>query len=257
MRTALIAAVVVGFAIAHAEELKWPSDEARALGEQATELHKQAQREKDDKKYQEAHALYQKYLAKYHDLADGDVSYFDAELLFHLQRYEEAAKMYERVITVAPTGKHASEAAYADVVSTKNAAHQPNEAGGKPPCPDMKPCQIPPDIQRLAAAFDRYVAVVPGNKERPTMEYRRARIYYEYQHLAEPAPMFAHIFAVYPDHELATYSANLELDCLAILKRYDQLRALVERIKKSPAMKDATTQQQVREIDAGLKKRGK
>ena len=47
------------------------------------------------------------------------------------------------------------------------------------------------------------------------------------------------------------------MDCLALVKRYRELRALVERVKKSPAMKDATTQQQVRDVEAGLKKLGK
>jgi hypothetical protein len=37
------------------------------------------------------------HLAKYPDVNDGLLSYFDAGLLFALQRYEEAAKMYERV----------------------------------------------------------------------------------------------------------------------------------------------------------------
>jgi hypothetical protein len=47
------------------------------------------------------------------------------------------------------------------------------------------------------------------------------------------------------------------MDCFALLKRYRDLRALVERVKKSPIMKDATTQQQVRDVDAELKKKGK
>ena len=123
----------------------------------------------------------------------------------------------------------------------------------------MKPCPIPADMQRLLRAFDRYLAIVPATaKDRATMEYRRARVYYDFQHFDEAAPIFAHIVANYPDSELATYSTNLEIDCLAILKRYDQLRTLIERVKKNPAqMKDETTQKLVREMDAGLKKKGK
>ena len=93
--------------------------------------------------------------------------------------------MYERAITVAPNGKFADEAAYACVISTKNAVRTTDQTSGKPPCPDKKPCAIPSDVQRLAAAFDRYLAVVPASEDRPTMEYRRARIWYDYQHFAE------------------------------------------------------------------------
>jgi predicted metal-dependent HD superfamily phosphohydrolase len=107
-------------------------------------------------------------------------------------------------------------------------------------------------------AFERYLAIVtPTNKDRATMEYRRAQTLYAYNHFAEAAPVFDHVFVAYPGNELATYSANLEMDCLAILKRYGDLRALVERVKKSPVMSDATTQKQVRDNEAALKKLGK
>src|SRR6185369_17310935 len=111
---------------------------------------------------------------------------------------------------------------------------------------DMKPCAIPADLQRLLAAFDRYLAIVSATaKDRANMEYRRAKVFYDYQHFAEAAPIFDHVVIAYPDNELATYAANLEMDCLAILKRYDPLRALVERVKKNATlMKDETTQKQ-------------
>ena len=248
MRTALVSIVLLA-GVAQAD----PSPQA--LLDEASTLHKQAQKDHDAQKYERAHQLYQQYLAKNPDDANATTSFFDAELLFHLQRYAEAARMYDRVLTLAPKGKYADEAAYAFVMSTKNAARPTDQKDAKPPCPDLKPCAIPPDLQRLVGAFDRYLALT--NKERPVMEYRRARIFYEYQHFAEAAPQFEHIFASDPDNELATYSANLEMDCLAILKRYDELRALVERVKKSPAMRDAVVQQQVRDNEAALKKLGK
>ena len=165
-------------------------------------------------------------------------------------------RYYERAVTVDPKGRFAKEAAYAAMVSMKNAVHVPE--GGKSPCPDNKPCAIPPDLQRLVAAFNRYLAVVPDSPERSNVEYRRARVYYEHNHFAEAAPLFDHILTSYPDNELAVYSANLEMDCLAILKRYDELRALVERVKRNPTlMKDETTQKQVRDNEAALKKLGK
>lgn len=257
MRTALIAACIIG-GVSSADVLKWPSDAARQLGEHATAIHKQAQKTHDAAAYEQAHKLYQEYLAKYSDLPDANLSFYDAELLFHLQRYDEAARMYERATTIAPHGKFARDAAYGLVIATKNAAtHNPEAPDAGAPCPDMKPCPIPPDMQRLVSAFDKYLALVPESSETLSIYYRKARVYYDYQHFAEAAPLFDHIFTKAPEHELATYSANLEMDCLTMLKRYDELRALVERVKKSPAIKDSATQQQVRSVEAGLKKRGK
>lgn len=250
MRTALVAAILLS-AVAHAQA---PS---RALLDEASQLHQQAQRDHDKAKYERAHQLYQQYLAGNRDDADASTSFFDAELLFRLERYDEAATMYERVTTLAPKGKHTDEAAYGFVIAAKNAVKSDNGSQGKPPCPEPKPCPIPADQQRLLAAFDRYLQVTAKSADRPNIEYRRARVFYERNHFAEAAQQFDHVFTTYPDHELATYSANLEMDCLAILKRYDELRALVERVKKSPSMADEVTQKQVRDNDAALKKRGK
>jgi cellulose synthase operon protein C len=252
MRTAL-ALLVLCAGVARADE-----PDAKRLMELATVAHKHAQETKDAKDYEQAASLYQQYFAKPDHPEEHAMSFHYAELLFRLQRYEEAAKYYDRAVTVDPKGKFAKEAAYGTMISMRNATDTPDRARGKPPCPDTKPCPIPQDLQRLVAAFDHYMAIVPESPERTNVEYRRARVYYEHNHFAEAAPQFDHILVAHPDNELAVYSANLEMDCLAILKRYDELRALVERVKKNPVlMKDATTQQQVRDNDAALKKHGK
>src|SRR6476619_2323032 len=113
------------------------------------------------------------------------MAFYYGELLFNMQRYDQASKMYERSITVEPKGKFADEAAYAYVISTKNAIHQ--DHSGKPACPtEDKPCAIPADQQRLLTAFERYLAIVtPTNKDRATMEYRRAQLFYQYNHFVE------------------------------------------------------------------------
>lgn len=257
MRTALVLLLLFA-GTARATE---PNDpEAKRLMDLATVAHKHAQETKDAKDYEQARQLYEQYFARPAHPEEAAMSFYYAELLFRMQRYDEAAKYYDRSLTVDPKSKFADEAAYALVMSTKNAVKTPNPTpNSPPPCPDMKPCPIPADMQRLLAAFDRYLAIVPATaKDRATMEYRRARVFYDFQHFAEAAPIFDHILTTYPDTELAAYSANLEMDCLAILKRYDPLRALVERVKKNPLlMKDEVTQREVREIDAGLKKKGK
>jgi cellulose synthase operon protein C len=252
MRTALVLLMLCA-GVARAEE-----PDASALMQLATVAHKHAQQTKDPKDYEKAAGLYEQYFAKPVHPEEHAISFYYAELLFHMQRYDDAANYYDRAVTVDPKGKFVREAAYGALVSRKNAIHSPQETGGKPLCPDSNPCPIPEDQQRLVASFERYITIVPNSPERSNVEYRRARIFFEHNHFAEAAPMFDHIVIAYPDNELAIYSANLEMDCLALLKRHDALRSLVERVKKSPTlMKDATTQKQVRDNEAALKKLGK
>lgn len=220
----------------------------------ATATHKDAQQSHNAKKLEQAAGYYERYFAQ-PDAKEAVMAFYYGELLFTMQRFAEAAKMYERNITLEPKGKFAKQAAYAFMLATKNAVKTPpptpNTAA---PCTTPQPCPIPADLQRLIGAFDRYEAIVPDSPERPSVEYRRARLYYDYHHYAEAAPRFDHVFVAYPSNELATYAANLEMDCLAELKRWSELRALVERVKKSASMSDATTQAQVRDVEAALKK---
>lgn len=250
MRTALMLVLLCAAPARAADD-----GEANRWAELATTTHKAAQQTKDAKKYEEAAGYYEKYFA-HPDDKEAVMAFYYAELLFKMQRYDQAAKYYDRNVTLDPKGKLAKQAAYAAMISWKNTIPAPEDPK-KSPCPDTKPCPISADLQRLLAAFDRYLAIVPESPEVPTVEYRKARVYYEHNHFAEAAPLFDHIFVTYPNTELAAYSANLEMDCFAILKRYDALRALVERVKKSPAMKDPVVQQQVRDNEAALKKLGK
>ena len=253
MRTALVLMVLCAGVVRAAEPT---DDEAARLMELASVAHKHAQQTKDPKDYAAAAALYEQYFARPARPHEYEMTFHFAELLFKQQRYAEAAQYYDRNVTLDPKGKFAKEAAYAAMISWKNTIPSPADPK-KWPCPDAKPCPISANLQRMLAAFDRYLAIVPESPEVPTVEYRKARVYYEHNQLAEAAPLFDHILVTYPNTELAAYSANLEMDCFAVLKRYDALRALVERVKKSPAMKDPVVQQQVRDNEAALKKLGK
>lgn len=256
MRTVIAATLLLG-SVAFAEEPRWVNDEAHRLAEQATVLQKQAQREKSTPKYEQAHALYQQYLAKYPDVNGGQLSFFDAELLYNLQRYDEAAKMYERVLSIAPRGQYAADAAYADVIATKNvvSAGAPDDGGAA--CPSPAPCALGPGDQRLIDALDRYLTLVPHGSERPAMEYRRARIWYDHNEFNKAAPLFDHIFTTWPEHELAAYAVNQELDCMAVARRFADLRQLLDRVAKSPVMRDETVRQQVQALEAALQKKAR
>src|SRR4051812_29825969 len=160
MRTALVILALCAGPARAAE----PTDaEASRLMELATVAHKHAQETKDAKDYDKAAALYEQYFARPAHPDEHAMSFYYGELLFRLQRYDQAANYYDRAVTVDPKGKFVREAAYAALISRKNAFHSSAESDNKSPCPDQKPCAIPQDQQRLVAAFDRYVAIVPNS----------------------------------------------------------------------------------------------
>ena len=124
-----------------------------------------------------------------------------------------------------PQGKYVKDAAYAAVLAWKNALNVDDheqrelvendrekmqaEEGSK-----LEPLKIPEYQQKMIAAFDTYLKYVPDAKEPVTIMYRAARIFYEYNHFAEAAPLFRRSSRSTPNHELSVYSANLLLDSL-------------------------------------------
>jgi len=72
-----------------------------------------------------------------------------------------------------------------------------------------------------------------------TIKYRKARIYYEYNHFDEAAKLFEDIVNKHPKHELAVYSANLLLDSLNAEGRTKDVVKYVDKFLEMPElMKD-------------------
>jgi tetratricopeptide (TPR) repeat protein len=208
------------------------------LRELATIWHKEAQKTQNNETYDLAQYLYKEYLDRFPDEKDSyTMRFYYAELLFKLgevygktEYWERAAEQYTLVVSSNPKGEHATEAAYATVIAWKNALNIDETASEKLSAPDPdKPLAIPEKKQKLLDAFTLYIQYVPNAPELVQIKYNRARIYYEYNHFAEAAPMFDDIATNHSKHELAVFAANLYLDCLNILKDYGRLDTAVDR----------------------------
>jgi tetratricopeptide (TPR) repeat protein len=158
-------------------------------------------------------------------------------VLFKLEQWRAAGEAYREVVRRDPKGKHTKEAAYAAVIALKNAmnprADRSTPTRRKDP---TKPRPIPRLERELIAAAETYLRLVPGAPERVPLLYRLARIYYEHDHHTEAIKRFEQIITTDPDHELASYAANLLLDCLNLLKRYQAMARQVERMLKMPRL---------------------
>ena len=91
----------------------------------------------------------------------------------------------------------------------------------------------------MIGAFDTYIKYVPDAPELVTIKYRKARIYYEYNHFDEAAKLFEDIVNKHPKHELAVYSANLLLDSLNAQGKTKEVVKYVDKFLEMPElMKD-------------------
>lgn len=248
---------------------------ANTIRELATVWHKEAQKTNNTDTYALAQYLYKEYLTRFQKEKDVYImTFYYAELLFKLgslgenQKYCEAAPIYTRVVeqNPSPQAKYLKESAYAAVISWKNCLAiedtredaqksqvEKRQEGKQERKDKFAPKPIPDRWKKMLLAFDTYIRYVPDSAELAKIKYRKARVYYEYDHIDEAIPLFRDVVDdVIKRHRedpegLSVFSANLLLDCYAIKRDFASLRESVDEFLATPTLidKDAAFKQQL------------
>ena len=214
--------------------------------------HKEAQKTKNSDTYALDKFVYKVFLDHFPKDKDAyEMAYYYGELLWTLENWKDAAEQYTKVVEMNPGGKYVKDAAYAAVLAWKNALNVDDhehedqvkqdqeklkEREGKKKIEAM---EIPEYQKKMIGAFDTYIKYVPDAPELVTIKYRKARIYYEYNHFDEAAKLFEDIVRKYPKHELSIYSANLLLDSLNAQGKTKEVVTWVDKFLEMPElMKD-------------------
>jgi TolA-binding protein len=219
---------------------------ANTLRELATVWHKEAQKTNNNDTYALAQYLYKEYIKNFPKQKDIYVmTYYYGELLFKLgsngdrQKFCEAAPVYTDVVKLDtnPAAKYLKDAAYAAVISWKNCleiednredAEKERQEKRQEKDKTFAEKKIPDNQLKMLDAFETYIKYVPDSKELPSIKYRKARIFYEYNHFDEAVPLFADLATNHKESELAIYSANLLLDILVIQKKLDEVGRYID-----------------------------
>ena len=160
--------------------------------------HKEAQRTKNQDTYELDKYVYKVFLDHFPKDKDAyEMGFYYGELLWTLENWKDAAEQYTKVVEMKPDGKYVKEAAYAAVLAWKNALnvddHEQKELVEKDrekfekknDKKKMEPLTIPEYQKKMIGAFDTYIKYVPDAPELVTIKYRKARIFYEYNHFDE------------------------------------------------------------------------
>jgi tetratricopeptide (TPR) repeat protein len=227
-------------------------DNAAAMaGEMARAWHNESTKTLNPETLAYADKLYKVYLEEFPDAEDfGETQYYYAELLWsraeneknprlQTELWENAAIVFTDVVkTNKADKKQIKEAAYAAVLGWKNALNVDPRVKAPPP-DDSKafekvpePLPIPDREKKMLAAFDVYINYIkdPKDDELVGMKFLKANIYRRYNHFDEAIPLFEEILTKHKEHETAEYAANLMLDSLNRLQRYDQMIKWVDKL---------------------------
>jgi tetratricopeptide (TPR) repeat protein len=214
--------------------------------------HKEAQKTKNPDTYQLTKYVYKIYLDHFgKEKGALDMAFYYGEVLWVTESWKEAAEQYTKVVEMDPKGKYVKEAAYAAVLAWKNYLNiddqgQGSQDKGAQDAKVLKQREIPEYQQRMIAAFDTYIKYVPDAPELVKIKYRKARIYYEYNHFDESVKLFMDIVDHHSKDELAVYSANLLLDALNAQGKTKEVVTLVDRfLQNQDLMKDPDFQKQM------------
>lgn len=210
--------------------------------------HKEAQKTKNTDTYELVRFIYTEYL-KHFEQEPGaeDMIFYFAEVLWMTERWKEAAEQYTRFVERSPKHKDAKDAAYAAVLAWQNALNiTDTRPAAKEDDKKFEKIELPAAQNKMIEAYDTYIKYVPDSPDLVKIKYRKARVYYEYNHFEEAAKYFAEVVNSHADDELAIYSANLLLDSLNIIGKTDQLVYWVDKFVQNPVlMKDEEFRKQM------------
>lgn len=238
------------------DDKRWPKQKARVEGlirNWSITYHREAQKTKNPDLYAMAYFLYKEYLATFGESEESyNMTFFYGELLYKLQKWEEAAATYEKALALRPKGKYTNESVHALVLSyfkiVNTSEEQANlqkrkeellkeqKDGDKEKAAVIPTARPIPDLhQRLISACQKYVELNPKGDRIVDVKYTMARTYYDYDHLEEAMKGFKDIAYSHSEHRLAVIAANLHLDGLNLLQKYDDLHlAVLEYLEKEP-----------------------
>jgi len=155
--------------------------------------------------------------------------------------WEAAAVAFIKVVDAGGVAKGLQkDAAFAAILAWKNAlAVDPRVARDAAPhqdfdrVPTAKP--LDPRDQALIHAIEVYLTFSPAPDEAASAKFLRANVLRRRDHLDKAIAGFLEIVELHRDHEVAEYAANLLLDAYNRLQRYDDLIALVARLRTDKA----------------------
>ena len=264
----------------------------RQLNGMARQYHNQALETKSVTDFNTAIELYETYVEAFPNEKNSyEMSFYYAELLFRLEKWEPAAKAYELVLSKNGQGQFTKDAAHGALLAYKsllkdeldNASidqlgkseeelraeeekkkrkkkkrrgkKRRGKKGKKKEAkkPRFPKRDIPEAYQKYLEASALYRKYVQESEYLVDIKYEEARVYYTFNHFDKAVPLFRDISERYPQHRVAVYAANLLLECYNRTGDFDSLANQVSTfVGLYPASRDAEFAQRLKTLNSEL-----
>jgi TolA-binding protein len=218
----------------------------RAVRTQAMRYHARAQKEKQQKDFESAVALYQLELREFPESSFGyEVNFYLAEILFHrLDRRAEAGQAYLRAARLRPNGEFTRDALYNAIVAFETVRLAELETCKAPASTEAHApeCAETDTDRSFSEAITLYVQLFPSDPEVPGMLFRQGRMYFE-RGIFDPAVrQFGALLSNYPSSEYAAAAGELVLESFKRGRDYQNIETWARKLKQAPAFASVEAQ---------------
>lgn len=200
------------------------------------QLHQTAQNartESSQKAAAGAYALYFKYFAEAPQAVE--MRFFQAELLYDMQRWADAAKLYLWVVEKDPKGPYYDKALVASILALEK--DLPSEAEieakrGK----SIEEMPLDPPVARFEQAAVKFMREAPKHEKTPDVKRRLAVLYYQYNQFDKASALFEEIIRDNPKSDNAQIAGNLLLDIYKLKNDMIGFAAKGQELLANPAI---------------------
>lgn len=152
-------------------------------------------------------------------LAIADMHFFFAELLYDMEKFEEAGIHYRWVVENAPQSKYGMKSAENIVLAIGKSIPSDQELSatiGK----NIDAVSFSPKVEKFVQVSLWYLEKFPTSEKSAEIKFRVGRLHYQHNQFDKAVPYFMEIVKKYPKTKYAEYSANLLLDIYNLKKDY-------------------------------------
>ncbi len=215
------------------EQAKEDLAEARTMAETtmrrlAQIWNREAKKTRNEKTYGYARTMYEDYLKLYPGTKYAyEMNFQLGDLYYKLEKFDDAAKQYEKTVLADPKGKYLADAANDNILAVEEHI---KDLGVRPPKKVKTAKTIHPQKVRLIEACDRFVKFAPDDgktgKKKTAVRFKAAKTYYNWGHNDEAMKRMHSIVLEHPKADQAEFSANLVID---IYNQREDWKSLYER----------------------------
>lgn len=191
---------------------------------------------------------YRLYLSEFGNSPQApDMHFYFGELLYDMNRFDDAGTRYKWVLDNAPSSKFASKAGENMVLALEKNVPKDEEIEAKVG-KSVDPVALDSKVERFITSGLWYVGKFPNSEKNAEIRFRSGRLYYQHNQFDKAIPVFKEIVQKYPKSKYAEYSANLLLDIYNLKKDYIGLEKTGHELLAIPSLASSQVGADIRGI---------